>query len=272
MTYTEEFIPGEQGQITTEGSNYPTAFGVTFTPRVGGIILGVLGLAGAAYLMLNQVKPVWDKHQELENTLSSKKTELQQKQAQLQNIPAQRAKLAQVKQQNKEVRALFYSERQLNTFLLDINRFVEARNGKMQAFVPQAQTQAQAQNANTALPANPAYADILSAHGEIVNDGSLGPALNGKLVRKTVKVDLEGNYDQIQSIMRSIERMQQLLLVKDLKAALDQSTQKIILDQQGKVVSVGQAATTIKTSFNLQALIPLSLEEAAAPTATPPKK
>lgn len=270
MTYTEEFIPGD-AQFASEGPNYPTAFGVTFTPRVGGIILGVLGLAGAVYLYLNQVQPVLDKHKELENTLSNKTTELQQKRAQLQDIPAQRARLVEVKRQNKEVRSLFYSETQLNTFLLDINRFVEARKGKMQAFVPQAQTPGQAQNANTALPVNPAYADMLGARGDVVNDGSLGPALNGKLVRKTVKVDLEGNYDQIQSIMRSIERMQQLLLVKDLKAALDQSTQKLILDQQGKVVSADQS-TTIKTSFNLQALIPLSTEEAATTTATPPKK
>lgn len=270
MTYTEEFIPTAQGQLTNEEPNYPTAFGITFTPLVGGIIIGVLGLAGAAYLMLNQVKPIWDKHQELETNLANKKTELQQKQAQLKSIPEQKAKLEQAKLQNKEVRTLFYSDKQLNTFLLDINRFITARNGKMNAFVPQAQPQGQA--ANAAIAANPAYADILTANGEIVNDGSLGPALNGKMIRKTVQVDLEGSYDQIQSIMRSLERLQQLLIVKDLKANLDRSDQKIVLDQQGKVVSIGQPTTNIKTSFKLQAVMPLTQDEAAAAAPAPPKK
>lgn len=271
MTYTEEFIPDDQGSVVNEGPSYPSAFGITFTPLIGGAIFALLGLAGATYLMLNQVKPVWDKNQELETTLSSKQTELQQKQAQVKNIPAQRAKLAEAKQQNKDVRALFYSDKKLNTFLLDINRFVDARNGKMQAFLPQA---AQTQNSSAPPPpANPAYADILTANGEVVNDSSLGPELNGKMIRKTVQVDLEGSFDQIQSIMRSLERLQQLLLVKDFQAKVDQSKQNIVLDQQGKVVSVGQPTTTIKTSLKVQALMPMTPEEsAAAAAAAPPKK
>jgi len=62
MTYADQdFIP--EGQ--EENPNYPTAFGITFTPQVGGILFGVLGLLGSLYLFLNVVQPAWENYQKL---------------------------------------------------------------------------------------------------------------------------------------------------------------------------------------------------------------
>ncbi len=63
MTYADQdFLPVE-GQ--EEAPNYPTAFGITFTPRVSGIVFGLLGLAAAAYLLVNVVQPAWQQNQDL---------------------------------------------------------------------------------------------------------------------------------------------------------------------------------------------------------------
>jgi hypothetical protein len=42
MTYADEEFMTAEGQEETP--NYPTAFGITFTPTIGGIIIGVIGL------------------------------------------------------------------------------------------------------------------------------------------------------------------------------------------------------------------------------------
>jgi len=67
MTYTEDFIAAEEGQaLDAAAPTYP-AFG-TFTPVVNGVLIGVLGLAGSIYLILNQVMPAWQKFQERKQT------------------------------------------------------------------------------------------------------------------------------------------------------------------------------------------------------------
>ncbi|NES74023.1 MAG: hypothetical protein F6K24_56985, partial [Okeania sp. SIO2D1] len=58
MTFAdaEEFIPeGEEQQ-----PDYPQAFGVTFTPTVSGVLVGVLGFGVAAYLAYTFVLPAWE--------------------------------------------------------------------------------------------------------------------------------------------------------------------------------------------------------------------
>jgi type IV pilus assembly protein PilO len=146
----------------------------------------------------------------------------------------------------------------LDTLLLDLNRLVESGNellpanavkAKMRKFAPDAQ------------------------RTEIVNDGSLGVAVNGKLKRAKVNVEISGTYKQTQAILRNIERLQPLLLVKEYQSTIQPEE---ALDATGKKFKrSGDAAIT--TSFQLQALMPLSPEEAAAAAkaaapATPEKK
>ncbi|MBD0301141.1 MAG: pilus assembly protein PilO, partial [Tolypothrix sp. T3-bin4] len=45
MTYSDDLNFGEQDDaFETAGSAYPIAFGITFTPKIIGILAGLLGL------------------------------------------------------------------------------------------------------------------------------------------------------------------------------------------------------------------------------------
>ena len=247
MTVTEDFISVEEGGLEAAAPAYPNAFGITFTPALSGILIAVLGLAGALYLLLNQVMPALQKNQELQASRNEKQSQFEQKEANLRQGQKVKTELAQAKQQKTEVLKLFANEKSLDTLLLDLNRLVESANAKLQRnevrsklkkFVPAKQS------------------------GEVITDGSLGPEVNGKLRRQVVNVEIEGPTAQTQAILRNIERLQSLLIVRDYQSTLVQATP----DQQTQVVS---GPATITTSFQLQALIPLSTEEAAK-AATPP--
>jgi type IV pilus assembly protein PilO len=253
MTYADEIgIPGE-GQEDTP--SYPTAFGITFTPRIGGAICGVLGLLGATYLLLNVVQPAWQQYQDLNTSVEDKKAQLQQQQQIQKQIKDTEAKLAQAKQQNKQVLSLFANEKTLNTLLLNLNSFVKDRKGTLVRFEPAQEPEANA----------------------VVNDGSLGPQVNGKLKRKVVNVELEGSFDQVQSILRSFERLQSLLLVKDFKTELKDDQGFLINPQNNKVTPaifkrednkvVPGGKPTIKSTFKLEALSPVTEEQEAAKNA-----
>jgi type IV pilus assembly protein PilO len=142
--------------------------------------------------------------------------------------------------------------------MLDINRFVRARSAKLTKFEP-AQNDAGTPNSSN-----------------VITDSSLGAEVNGKLKHKVYNVVFEGDYGQTQSVMRSLERLQQLLLVKDYKARMleSETQQKVVVNRQGKIIPSGKPnnRTLIENSFKLEVLLPLTAEEAkqAAAAAAPP--
>ena len=260
MTVSGDFIPMEGGNQSGPAPSYPTAFGITFTPAVSGVIFGLVGLLGAGYLATQLVLPTWQSYQDLQAANAEKQTKLDQQLALQKQQAKAEENLAQAKQQQASVRRLFSNETSLDTLLLDLNRIVQGRRGVLTKFEP---VQAQASN-TTPIP---------GLDEDIVTDGSLGPELNGKLKRKIYTVSLEGNYDQILATLRNIERLQSLVLVKDFKSELDTSSGKYTIGPQNQVVSVGKPVTTIKSSLQLQVLMPLTEEEAQAystATSTPP--
>lgn len=233
--------------------SYPVVFGIAFTPQIIGILVGVVGLAGALYMLTSLVMPAWDAYQQQQTKSNELQGQIQQKQTTVKQVGKIKEELDEAKKQQQQVLALFSDEKTLDTLLLDLNRLVESGSSinplntvraKLQKFVP------------------------LTEKPEIVADGSLGTAVNGKLKRSSVSVEIIGTYEQTQSIIRNIERLQPLLIVKDYQSALAniQATDKF-----GKPVQrVG--AAPISTSFQLQALMPLNPEEAAKATQAAPKK
>lgn len=77
MTFTEEYVPDEDRDLE-EMDNYPTAFGVTFTPRVIGIALAVACLLGSLYLVFNWLMPAYTTLRQLEADESSKQQQVDQ--------------------------------------------------------------------------------------------------------------------------------------------------------------------------------------------------
>jgi type IV pilus assembly protein PilO len=258
MTYADQdFIPVE-GQ--EESPNYPSAFGITFTPKISGVIAGVVGILGATWLLLNVVQPTWEQNQQLRSDVESKESQVQQQQALQKKIAQRQLELQQANQQNKQVLSLFATEKTLDTLLLDLNSFVKARNGRLTNYEPGGGGQQ----------------GTPEAEG-IVNDGSLGPAVNGKLKRQMYNVELEGSFVAIQSILRSFERLQTLLLIRDFNAEVSQAPSLKVINR-GQVVPVIKtpngrdiptAQPPLRTTFKLEVLMPVTDEEAKAAAAQP---
>jgi len=250
MTYADpDFIPVEEQE---EEPSYPVAFGITFTPKVSGILLAILGLGGAAYLALKVVQPAWNEYQELRAQRQEKQNQLQGSEDIQQQIQQKEQELVQVKQQNQTVTGLFANEESINTLLLDINRFIKDADGELTSYEP---------------------VEVNEEESDIVTDGSLGTAVNGKLKRQSFELEMEGTFDQIQSILRSIERLQTLVVVKELETEVT-TDQGILIDlDTGTVIStyikkddeiIPDAQPIATTTYRLDVLMPLSEEQKQA--------
>jgi type IV pilus assembly protein PilO len=254
MTLSDDLNFAEQGgEFDLGAPAHPVFFGVSFTPKIIGILAGVLGLAGGAFILLNMAMPAWDSYQQQQVKSNELQGQIDQKKATVRKINQVKEELAQAKQQNIQVLGLFANEKTLDTLLLDMNRLIESGNtqipfnavrGKLQKFVP------------------------VSQQAEPIIDGSLGLIVDGKLKRIKINVEIVGTYEQTQAIIRNIERLQPLLIVKDYQATLAPAQ---ATGPAGKAIRrIGPAPIT--TSFQLQALMPLNPEEVAAAKAAIPKK
>jgi type IV pilus assembly protein PilO len=250
MTYSSDLIDSDLATNTSfiAAPAYPSIFGITFSPIVTGSCLAAVGCAISGYLYMSFLQPQLAKNQELETKLSETQNQIDIRKDNATKIAAAEKNLDRANAQKQVVISLFSTDKKLDTLLLDLSKLVNVRQGKLQKFTPEAST----------------------AGTVVVSDGSLGKALDNKLKRKTVTISLEGNFEQVQSILRTIERLDQLILIKDLSAQVP--VQPIVVDGQGKMLPL--PAPTIKTSFKIQALIPLTAAEqaAAAPPPPPAKK
>lgn len=257
MTYSSDLI---ESDLATETSFlaapvYPSVFGVTFSPQVIGGCLAVIGLGISGYLYMSYLQPQLTKNQELETKLADTQNQINQRKDNDKKIAEAERNLDRANTQKQVVTSLFASDKKLDTLLLDLNKLVNIRQGQLQRFTPDAPV-----------------AGGGSSGAAVVTDSSLGTVLNGKVKRKGMSIEVNGNFEQVQSILRTIERLDQLLIVKDFKADVDKSTLKIVVDANGKIIP--QPEATIKTVFKIQALIPLNAAEqaAAAPPPAPAKK
>ncbi|QKQ72253.1 pilus assembly protein PilO [Nostoc sp. TCL240-02] len=253
MTLSDDLNFAEQGgEFDQATPASPVLFGIAFTPKIIGILVGVIGLAGAGYILLNLLMPAWESYQQQQAKSSELQAQIEQKKASIKQIGKVKEELAQAKQQKVQVLGLFANEKTLDTLLLDLNRLIESGNtptsinavrAKLKKFVP------------------------VSQKPEPITDGSLGLQVDGKLQRSTINAEITGTYEQTQSIIRNIERLQPLLIIKDYQATLAPLESRSPLDKTP--IQVGPVA--INTSFQLQVLMPLSPEEIAAKAAAAAK-
>ena len=250
MTFTEEYL-GDEDDLQG-GSDYPSAFGITFTPRISGIAIGVLGLLGSLYLALNWLLPMYDQYQKLKTDEITKQDQItQRKIGDLdRKIEALQIQLQQKESQKQQVLAMFAREQDLNTLLLDISNLLKNRNIELLSFSPQ---------------------------GKIapINDGSLGEMVNNKLKRQTYQAKLRGGFESTQAVVRDLERLQPLVIVRGLRSQAEE--QENVGTLVGTSPSSAQVIPTkdlpITTDLQLDVIIPLTAEEVAklAPPPPPPE-
>jgi type IV pilus assembly protein PilO len=257
MTYNSDLIESDLVSNTSFISPpiYPSVFGITFSPAIIGVCIAIAGMGISGYLLATYLQPQLAKNQELETKLAQTQDQIQQRKDNATKIAAAEQSLDRANAQKQIVLGLFASDKKLDTLLLDLNKLINIRQGELQKFSPDAP-----------VPGGG------SSGAAVVTDSSLGATLNGKIKRKGVSISLKGNFEQVQSILRTIERLDQLLIIKDFKADTDRSSQKIVVDANGTLIP--QPEATIQTSFKIQALIPTNPPEqtAAAPPPPPPKK
>jgi type IV pilus assembly protein PilO len=244
MTYSEDLINSTQLDNSTyldQEPSYPSIFGLSLSPTLIGAFLAVIGVVGAGYFIFSNLMPQQQSNQELQTKLNSTQQQIQERKENAKKIAEAQIKLDKVKGQQQTVLALFANDKKLDTLLLDLNKLINIRQGELQKFTPDA------------------------ASTGVITDASLGTALNGKLRRRSTDIEVEGSFEQMQSILRTVERLDQLLILKDFQADL-------IEVPVNNVSGSGAISSTpkIKTKFKLQAVIPLTPEEVAAAAASPP--
>lgn len=249
MTYTEDYTTTTVLDTEfDENANYPTAFGITFTPQVSGIALAVLGVVGAVYVLLNFFLPAWDEYQKLKTDEATKQQEVDlQKAGKLeQKIAEAELKLKQSEDRRQQVLALFASAGDLQTILLDVSKLFQSRNVRLTSFTPQG--------------------DPVT-----IGDESLGPGSQNKLKRQTFQVAFKGAFGNTHNLIRDLERLQPLILMRDLKTDLIKADFPIVVVRRDNQVQVkAEPNDTLSTSMLMDVLLPLSPEELAALAPPPP--
>lgn len=236
MTFADDFAT-EDGALA---GDYPSAFGITFTPPVTGVAIAVAGIALAAYGFINYVKPAQEelkqatvKKQELQGQLNKIKTgDLQLKLAQLE------ADLADRKVLKSRVVSMFTSEKDLDTLLLDIDNFIAANQANLVQYQP-------------------------DSNVSVIDDASLGAEVQGKLKRQGVSLTIEGTFNETKQVLQDLERLQPLLMIQSISSTIDEKPTAILTSSNTQIVPKEPAE--LKTQIKLDAILPSSqaeLEEA----------
>jgi type IV pilus assembly protein PilO len=292
MTMSGDYSQDDFGAVDS-----PKMFGLPM-PTFLGWTLGILGLLGAVGIVTQLIMPLMEANNVARATLNEKKARLEQKEQIENQLKQAKVELVKVKKQKEQVMSLFANDRDLNTLLLDLNQLIEKNNAGVlaarQAKLGSCPAEIRQQYNNLALSQEfedkikgPLVAEAklrkfkpdekgTMVISEVGNDPYVKPALVGKLRRQTVEVEFEGNFNQTQSIFRTIERLQPLLIVKDLKVERKNAGGN---DSGGLYASTGdggvqfltncQPEVVTKTSFKMDALLPLSTEVAKAATPAP---
>lgn len=256
MTVGGDFVPIGEGR-ESDVPAYPKVFGISITPTVGAILLILLGVIGAYFLWANLVQGSVQKNQELKADIADKEQQIANQEDTQKRIAEAKTRLQTAQQLQADVRSLFASEDSLNTLLLDINERVQSVNAGI---------------TDPTKRASLSRFDLNEEESGVISDSSLGTEVNGKLERRVYDVAVKGSFPQTQSIIRNIERLQPLLVVSNFKSDLDRTTQKIVLDDRGRLAPASQPDTQITTTFQLGALVPVDSGKstaASSPSPTP---
>ena len=233
-------------------------FGLSFTPQVQGILIGVVGLGIAGYVIYSLILPILAQRTELD----AKITESENKKSQLEKQRLRKNTAEQKREASKDRRSkvttFFASDDSMQTLVLDMNRIVDQLN----AGITDPEEQARLTKFEPVLPKPPAGPTPAPASIEelsVVTDGTLGSGVNGKLRRLIFNVGFQGSFSQTQNFMRDLERLQSLILVKKLDTKLTEQNPTVEVGiKNGQLISLPSVKPRLDTTFEMQALLPLN--------------
>lgn len=274
MTFSDELTPDELLEAEAEAaeSQYPEAFGITFTPQVSGIALGLVGVVVAGFLWLNFVQEA----RERQNSLETQRDQLE---AQIEQQPALEGRVQEIEReiqftrsQQNEVLNLLSREESLDTLLFDLDQTVEQIN--RETVVSEINTDQTLDEEDRGEFQLTSFQPQM-ATPQVVNDGSFGQPVNGRIRRKTYNLEMVGTFTQIQSLISELERLQPLLLINNFSTNVTGEQEGIVVLEGDRLVFEVSQEPELTSSFQLEAILPLSPEalrateqQAAEPTET----
>ena len=261
MTALGDFVPNDADFID-EPIN-PVVFGLEITPTVLGVLIALVGVGGAGYLFKEKVMPAAAANAKLREEIAIKEQQLVSQAQELEKIAKIEAALANAMQRRRAVYALFADEETMDTLLLDINQRIESSNATLNGIrnqvrargIPPILLEAQLQS-------------FIPGEKVVLTDGSLGEAVNGKLIRETYEVSFSADYAQTQSILRNLERLEPLLMIQDFSINSNQEIEETVIASNGQVIS--RPKSLLETSFQIDALIPTA-DADVPPEVAPPE-
>ena len=232
MTFANDFIDGDQSL----DDDYPTAFGITFTPIVSCIVLSILGIVGAGYIYMNMVVPAQQATSKLETQKQERQTQFDQvrQEGYDQKVANLKAQIEEQQALKSKVISMFTSQDDLETLLIDINSFITANQGELIKYTP----------------------DRTIA---TINDNSLGAAVQGKLKKKGLDLEIKGTFSQTQAILQDIERLEPLLIIKSYNSKVTEEPKGILVSNQDQIVA--QQTAILTTKLKIDAILPLNQKE-----------
>ena len=260
MTLSGDFIPAEDG-LYDEPVN-PVVFGIELTPKILGILAALAGIGLSIFLFQRFVQPVRQSNQELRAAIAEKEQQLATQAERLEEIAQLEEEREVALVQRRNVYSLFADESSMDTLLIDINQRIKNSN----AAIAGARNQIQSRGIPPIL-VEAQLSSFVPSGESVIEDGSLGEDVNGKLKRQTYNVQFSGDFAQTQSILGNIERLEPLLLLRNFSLASAEAVTETVLNSQGQVV--GQPKQRINSSFEIDALIPTG-DPSAPPEVAPP--
>ncbi|MEL6259626.1 MAG: hypothetical protein AAFS06_02335 [Cyanobacteria bacterium J06631_12] len=248
MAALGDFVPPDDADFIDEPIN-PVVFGVELTPTIIGVMIALVGIGGAGYMYMKMVKPVAEQNATLRTEISDKQAQLVSQAQQLEDIAKLEAELEAAMQRRRNVYGLFANEETMDTLLLDINQRIKTTNASLNGVRNEVKAKG--------LPPLLLEAELKTfspGAKAVVSDGSLGADVNGKLRRESYSINFSGDYAQTQNILRNLERLEPLLMVRNFSLNSGQIVSETVIGADGQVVI--QPKPKIETSFQIDALIP----------------
>ena len=234
MTFTGDFLDEEGLE-----DDYPSAFGITFTPVVSGIALAILGIVGAVYIFMNMLAPAQEGYNSVEKQKEEKLAQLNQIKGKdyPEKISNLKSQLETERALKSRVTSMFTNQDDLETLLIDFSNFIAANRGILVKYSPDK--------------------DIT-----IINDNYLGENVKGKLKKKGISVQIKGTYSQTQAIINNLEKLQPLLIIKNYESKVTEKPTAVLTSNRRKLVPKNPAILT--TDLKIDAILPLSQKELEA--------
>ena len=246
MTFSDELPPEEQ--LEEEGGGYPEAFGITFTPLVSGMTFGVLGLIAAIYLWFELVQPAQQEYDDLVSERNDLESQIEAQPDRRDRVGELEQEIEQVRSQQNQVLALLASQENLDTLLFDLDQTIQRTANQIGDVEIQGET--------TEFQLESFQPQMTSP--EVVEDGSFGSGVDGRVQRQTYNLEVVGTYSQTQQLLRNLEQLQPLLLVNDFSTQLVEQPQGRFSPEENRLLAM--TTPQLRSSFQLEAILPVDPE------------